>query len=153
MANDNGFDQLARGAVLGLPAYPDGFFPPVPDPVVAAAGQDTSGFPVPPPAHFPNTHCIWGINMFKQLPDVVERGYAANSDSGIFEITPSDTDLLPTYISQFYIGGTGDVKFETEAGEIITMVGLAEGVIYPFTLLIVKIFATGTTAQNIVGIF
>ena len=33
------------------------------------------------------------------------------------------------------------------------MVGLAEGVVYPFTFSIVKIFATGTTAQNIVGIF
>jgi hypothetical protein len=148
MANDNGFIQLEKGDVLGRPSWPDGFFPDSP----ASAAPNDNGFG-PAVTNFPNTHCIWGINMFKRLPDVVERGYAANSDSGIFEVTPSDAAMLPTYISQFYIGGSGDVKFETEAGEIITMVGLAEGVVYPFTFSIVKIFATGTTAQNIVGIF
>jgi hypothetical protein len=102
---------------------------------------------------FPNTHPIWGINMFKQLPDVIEHSYEQTADSGIFEVVPSDTAPLPTQVSQVYVGGSGAMRFETEAGEIITMLNLAEGVCYPFTFTIVKIFETGTTATGLVGIF
>jgi hypothetical protein len=99
MALDNGFDQLARGAVLGLPDYPDGFFPAVPDAPLVVAGADSGGFPNPAPDHFPNTHCIWGIDMFKQLPDVAERSYenAAAADS---------SNLLPKNIVATITAGT-----------------------------------------------
>jgi hypothetical protein len=143
MANDNGFDQLAKGGFNG------GFWPDSPDPT----GPNDEGFTQPPPTHFPNTHCIWGFNMLTQLPDVVERSYESPAASNVFAVVPSDAALLPTIVSQLYIGVTGDVKLETEELETITLKGLAAGTSHKFPFSIAKIFATGTTATNIVGIF
>ena len=103
--------------------------------------------------HFPNTHPVWGVDMLSQLPDLVARSYEQDSDSGVFNITPDDDTRLTTPASQLYIGQSGDVRIETEAGEVVTLYGLAEGVNYPFTFTIVRVFKTGTTADKIVGMF
>ena len=101
---------------------------------------------------FPNASPLWGFNPYAQLPDVIERNYADDPDSHSFAIVPDDAKDLPSQISQLYVGQSGDVHFTTEFGEDITMASMAEGVNYPFTFKIVRVFATGTTADKLVGI-
>lgn len=73
------------------------------------------------------------------------RGKAATA------ITPSDTTTYSTPIWRIYVGVTGDVKVDTLGGTGITYKAVPAGVyIYPNAT---KIYATGTTATNLVGEF
>lgn len=105
-----------------------------------------------PGERFPRCAPIWGLPAdfgAEKLP----RAYNAPTDSNVYDIVPNNSANLDIPISQFYVGSGGDVRLETEAGQTVTLHNLAEGVTYVWTFTIVKIFATGTTATNLVGIY
>lgn len=67
-----------------------------------------------------------------------------------FVITPSDGDDLAVYTRGIYVGAAGDIKVTTIGGTTLTYKNLAAGVIHP--LRVVKVFATGTSATDIIGL-
>ena len=69
---------------------------------------------------------------------------------GAYSITTSDTVNLP-YVSVVYVGGTGSVKVTTAQGDTTTFVGLPTGSVIPVQVL--RVWATGTTATNLIGIY
>lgn len=68
----------------------------------------------------------------------------------LIAITPSDVANLAVPIRALYAGAAGDVKLVDMLGTTVTLVGLAAGVFHP--VCAVKIFATDTTATDIVGV-
>ena len=65
-------------------------------------------------------------------------------------VTPSDSAALPNVTRYLYIGVTGNVKVDFHlSGTGVTLMALAAGVFHP--LRVVKVYATGTTATNIVA--
>lgn len=67
-----------------------------------------------------------------------------------FDITPHNSNDLTIKTRGLYVGVTGNVKVDI-GGTAITFVGLAAGVIHP--LRVTRVYATGTTATNIVGVY
>lgn len=67
-------------------------------------------------------------------------------------ITPSDTGTLPVGIRALYVGQPGDAVIELSGGDGVTATytNLQAGVIYPIAAR--KIYATGTTAANFIGL-
>ncbi len=63
-------------------------------------------------------------------------------------ITASDTGNI--LFRGLYVGASGDVKINDEAGTTITFTALAAGVIHPIGGT--RVYATGTTATGIVGV-
>ena len=72
------------------------------------------------------------------------------ADAG-FEITPSDSADLEQTTRGLYVGIIGDVTVVMAAGMTLTFVELAAGIIHP--LKVKKVFATGTDAADIVGVY
>lgn len=66
-----------------------------------------------------------------------------------FDVTPADS-VLPTAAIGFYVGVAGTVKVTTIAGTAVSFVGLQAGVFVP--VAVKQIWATGTTATNIIGL-
>lgn len=65
-------------------------------------------------------------------------------------VTASDTaNINPT--RGVYIGGAGDLKVDTAGGTTITLSATAAGSILPISVK--RIYATGTTATNIVALY
>lgn len=75
------------------------------------------------------------------------KGDSAQSGNSI---TPNDATVFSA-TKGIYVGVGGDVKVTMKGGSTITFVGLAPGVIHPIS--VTKVFATGTTALNIVGVY
>jgi hypothetical protein len=48
-----------------------------------------------------------------------------------------------------YVGGAGDVKVKTTSGSVVTYVGISAGTFMP--VQVTQVFATGTTATNIIA--
>lgn len=69
---------------------------------------------------------------------------------GIISITPADSDLAFD-IRGFYVGATGDVKVTSTNGATATFVAIPTGQIMPVSCS--RIWATGTTATSIVGLY
>lgn len=70
-----------------------------------------------------------------------------------FAITPSDSANLPN-VAVIYIGAagaTGSVRVTTAQGTVVTFAGLFPGTVLPLQVL--KVWATGTDATSLVGIF
>jgi hypothetical protein len=68
-----------------------------------------------------------------------------------FAVTPNNSTDLATPTRGVYVGVSGDLKVDLVGGSTeITFVGLAGGVIHPIQAR--RIYATGTSATNIVGI-
>lgn len=65
-------------------------------------------------------------------------------------VTPSDTVNLSTP-SVIFVGTGGNVKVKTAQGTDVTFTGVLSGSILPLQVL--RVFSTGTTASNMVGIF
>lgn len=64
-------------------------------------------------------------------------------------VTPSDSANLPTSSKRLWVGGAGNVKVTTVGGDVVTYTAVPAG-----TYLKVRaqqVFATGTTATNIVA--
>lgn len=65
-------------------------------------------------------------------------------------VTPSDVTVYQNALILF-VGGTGTLKVQTELGDTVTLAGIPAGFILP--LWVTKVFATGTTATNITGLY
>lgn len=70
---------------------------------------------------------------------------------GAFEITPSDTVNLPRITRGIYVGGAGNIHVLMENGSDATFNSVSAGAVYP--LCVVKVYSTGTTATNMVGMY
>jgi len=54
-------------------------------------------------------------------------------------------------IRGFHVGSAGNVKVTTALGTTLIFEGCLAGLLYPYGC--VKVFATGTTASSIIGVF
>ena len=68
-----------------------------------------------------------------------------------FAITASDTVDLGQITRAVYVGGAGDVKIKTLGGETVTFSGAPVGMLLP--VRVARVFATGTTATLLVGLY
>jgi|TARA_B100000900_G_C20104121_1_gene523193 hypothetical protein len=75
-------------------------------------------------------------------------------------VTPSDTATIPSVSTAdgtgnngcvLYVGVAGDVKVQTVGGDDVVFTGILAGSFIPVQVL--KVFATGTTATNIVALW
>lgn len=66
-------------------------------------------------------------------------------------ITPNDSTDLAQETRGLYVGVTGDVKVDLVEEGTVIFVGLAAGIIHPIAAI--RVYATGTTATNIVGTY
>ena len=72
-------------------------------------------------------------------------------------VTPSDTANIPSVSGGtnngcvLYIGGAGNVKVETVGGDEVTFLGINTGTFLP--VQVVKVFATGTSATNVLALW
>lgn len=67
-----------------------------------------------------------------------------------FAITPDDDADLPQPARAFYVGGTGGVAVKLPSGADVTFKGVVGGTVLPVS--VVRVYATGTTASDIVGL-
>ena len=69
-----------------------------------------------------------------------------SSPSNAFQVTPDDSEDLPHNSRAIYVGGQGDLRVLTAAGDEVTYKDLIGSKV----LQVRKIFATDTTATDIV---
>lgn len=75
----------------------------------------------------------------------------SNVQDGL-SVTPSDTtDLSKGASKGIYLGVAGNVKVDLASGATITFTSLGSGMIHPISAK--RIYATGTTATNIVAVY
>lgn len=79
---------------------------------------------------------------FQTTPDSVAQQCIA--------ITPADSDLAGGAVRAIYVGGSGNVKITDPQGNAVTFVGAVAGTILP--VMAKRIWATGTTATNLIGL-
>lgn len=77
-------------------------------------------------------------------------GYDAPA-SNAFAVTPADGSNLTHAARALFVGGAGDIKVDTLGGDTVTFTGVLAGSILPVRIL--KVYATGTTATNIVAVY
>ena len=65
-------------------------------------------------------------------------------------ITPSDSLALPYASRAIYVGGAGDLRVVMCSGDVVTLMGVQAGMVYPLRLA--QVLATGTTATGLVGL-
>lgn len=68
-----------------------------------------------------------------------------------FDVTPNDSADLSQFTRGLYLGNAGDVKVDTIGGDTVTFTSLSAGVIHP--IRVARVYATGTTATNIIGVY
>tara|TARA_R110000803_G_scaffold96268_1_gene164390 strand:+ start:180 stop:446 length:267 start_codon:yes stop_codon:yes gene_type:complete len=75
-------------------------------------------------------------------------------------VTTSDTANIPNIASEngegnlgclLYVGTSGNLKVTTSGGDTVTLVNILGGQFLPIS--VVKVFATGTTASNIIALW
>jgi len=66
-------------------------------------------------------------------------------------ITPNDSANLPRPGAFVYVGGDGNVKITAEEEGTVTFIGMSAGDILPVS--VVRVFATGTTATNLIAMW
>lgn len=79
--------------------------------------------------------------------------YSMTPDScaqNAFAVTPSDSADLPAPARALYVGGSGNVRINDTGNGAVTFVGVAAGSILP--VMARRVYATGTTATNIVAL-
>ena len=76
---------------------------------------------------------------------------ASSPAHGGATVTPNDSADLPDEARSLYIGGEGNVRVITRNGNDLTFVGLPAGSILP--VYVVRVYATDTTATNIIGLY
>lgn len=74
-----------------------------------------------------------------------------NPADGASEVTPSDGSDLATAARALYVGGSGDVKIDTPNGDTVTFQDVVAGSLLPVRAN--RVYATGTTATNIVALY
>lgn len=65
-----------------------------------------------------------------------------------FAITPADSDL-PTMARALYVGTGGNLAVTTTQDSTVTFYNVASGTVLPVSVK--RVFSTGTTAADIVG--
>lgn len=78
----------------------------------------------------------------------INSGPAAGGES--VDISSGD-DTLSKESRGIYVGSGGDLKVDLADGSTLTFVGLLAGVVHP--LRVVKVYQTGTDADNIVAVY
>jgi hypothetical protein len=66
-------------------------------------------------------------------------------------VTPADGTDLATTQAALFIGGGGDVKVDMTGSGTVTFSGVADGTFLP--ILVDRVYATGTTATNILALY
>jgi hypothetical protein len=75
-------------------------------------------------------------------------------------VTPRDTvnipyvggdGTTPSWPCVLYIGGSGNIRVQTEGGDDVVFTGVLAGTFLPVN--VVRVFATNTTATNIVALW
>ncbi|MDQ0318429.1 hypothetical protein QO002_000567 [Pararhizobium capsulatum DSM 1112] len=86
------------------------------------------------------------------MPDRFSNNAASLSGpaSHAFTITPSDTADLAEAVRALYVGSGGAVSVRTVSGASVTFLTVAGGAILPVRAD--RVFQTGTTAADIVGL-
>jgi len=67
-----------------------------------------------------------------------------------FAITPNDSADLSYTTRAIYVGGSGNVKATLVGGDTVTFSSVPVGVLW---IRATKVFATGTTATNLLGLY
>ena len=75
---------------------------------------------------------------------------ASDPASNAFAITPSDTADMPNHPRAIYVGTAGDIKVTTTRGDVVTFSSVANGI---FPVEVARVWATGTTATGLVGLY
>jgi hypothetical protein len=70
--------------------------------------------------------------------------------AGAQAVSPSDSDNLDNP-SVIYVGTAGDVKVTTANGDVATFTGVLGGAVLP--VQVIRVWATGTTATDLVRIY
>ena len=70
--------------------------------------------------------------------------------AGAFVIAPNDTADLPFVTRAIYVGTGGDIRAQMLDGEPVTFVAVPQGTVLP--VQITRLFATGTTASDLIGL-
>lgn len=65
-------------------------------------------------------------------------------------ISPSDGEELGTVTRALYVGQPGTVRLRLLSGATVTLANMQGGMLYPIRAR--QVFATGTTAADIVGL-
>ena len=73
------------------------------------------------------------------------------SAEGAFPITPSNANPLERPTRALYVGVTGNVRVQLVNGTVVTLTGLVAGIVHP--IKVIQVYASGTTATNILGLF
>lgn len=68
-----------------------------------------------------------------------------------FQITTNDAQDLPEQTRALYVGNNGDVRLTTTGGDTFILRNVQSGTILPIRA--VRVFATSTSATDIVGLF
>lgn len=79
-----------------------------------------------------------------QAPGLTSPGLSA------FAINPSNGNDLPQVTRALYVGAAGNVRVELVDGSEATFRSMQPGMMYP--LRIRKVFSTGTSADDLIGI-
>lgn len=67
------------------------------------------------------------------------------------DITPDDNATIAPSIRAIYVGTSGDLRVQFEEdGSIVTLPNIVAGIIHP--LFLRRVYSTGTTATDIVGL-
>ena len=67
-----------------------------------------------------------------------------------FAVTPSDSADLGSWALALYVGVAGDVKLDTWGGETVTFANVPVGIL---PVRARRVYATGTTASGIIGLY
>lgn len=70
--------------------------------------------------------------------------------NGARAVTLSDTDNMPTPAT-IYVGGAGNVAVTTFNGDDVVFVAVPAGTVLPVT--VIRVWATGTLASNLLAIY
>jgi len=68
-----------------------------------------------------------------------------------FSITPADDSDLSHVTRGLYVGTSGDVKVDMANGDTVTFNSMSAGVVH--WLRVKRVYSTGTTASDIVGVY
>ncbi len=66
-------------------------------------------------------------------------------------VVPSDTIDMPHITRAIYVGGAGDLSVEMKDGGAVTFKNVGAGAVV--AIRVSRVFATGTTATDIVGLY
>lgn len=85
------------------------------------------------------------------MPEVKRNTEQQNTYRGAANVTPHDTNELPTWSRKLYVGGTGNITLVTAEGQTVLYSALPVGAQIEVSAKIIK--STGTTATLIVAMW